>query len=386
MKKCVIIPDSFKGTMDSIEICNLAKAGVREIFPDCEVVTIPVADGGEGTVDCFLHTMDGKRITTTVHGPYMEEIESFYGSFGDLAVIEMAAAAGLPMVEGRKNPALTTTYGVGELIRHAVKHGAKRIILGLGGSCTNDGGCGCAAALGVKFYKSDNSTFVPTGGTLERIASIDISEAKIFLKDCNITVMCDIDNPMHGTNGAAYIFGPQKGADPEMVKELDRQLVLLDKAIQLSLKIESVANIAGAGAAGAMGAGVTAFLGGRLKSGIETVLDIVGFDDITRNADAIFTGEGKIDGQSLGGKVVIGISRRAMKQNVPVYAIVGDVGDDISEAYNLGVTAIFSINRVAVPFSVAKTRSKRDFQSAFGDVLRLIRAVESRKAPERVRN
>jgi glycerate kinase len=280
------------------------------------------------------------------------------------------------MVGDRLNPALTTTYGVGELIRHAVEHGATKIILGLGGSCTNDAGCGCASALGVKFYKSDKSVFVPTGGTLDQVDSIDISAARGLLRNCEITVMCDIENPMHGPMGAAYIFAPQKGADEKMVKELDRQLVALDETIQQSLNIESVSQLKGAGAAGAMGAGIVAFLGGKLKSGIETVLDIVEFDRIIKGADAVFTGEGKIDSQSLKGKVVIGVSRRAMKQNVPVYAVVGDVGDDAVGAYDMGVTAIFSINRVAVPFSVAKTRSKADYQSTFEDIMRLIRAVE----------
>jgi glycerate kinase len=271
---------------------------------------------------------------------------------------------------------MTTTYGVGELIHHAVENGAKHIVLGLGGSCTNDGGCGCASALGVKFYNSDKSVFVPTGGTLGLIKSIDISESKAFLNGVKITVMCDIENPMHGPTGAAHIFAPQKGANEEMVKELDRQLVLLDEAMQLSLKIESVSSLKGAGAAGAMGAGVVAFLGGELKSGIETVLDIVDFDRVIKGADAVFTGEGKIDSQSLKGKVVIGVSKRAVKQNVPVYAIVGDVADDAVGAYDLGVTAIFSINRLAVPFSIAKTRSKQDYQSTFEDILRLIKAVE----------
>ena len=380
MKKCVVIPDSFKGSLDSIEICDLASDKVRKFFPDCEVVTLPVADGGEGTVECFLHAMQGEKIAMRVNGPFMKPVDSFYGRFGDLAVVEMAAAAGLPMVEDCKDPVGTTTYGVGELVKHAVENGAKQVILGLGGSCTNDGGCGCAAALGVRFTDAQGSEFVPVGGTLDKIAAIDLSAAKKLLSGVDITVMCDIENPMHGVTGAAYIFGPQKGADEEMVKFLDAKLVALDKIMQKALGIESVAQLPGAGAAGAFGAGVVAFLGGKLKSGIETVLDIVGFDRVIADADAVFTGEGKIDSQSLRGKVVIGVSRRAQKQGVPVYAIVGDVGDDAAGAYDMGVTAIFSINRVAVPFSVARTRSRQDFQGAFEDVLRLIKSVEARAA------
>jgi len=376
MKKCVIIPDSFKGSMDSIEICSLAKEKVLEFFPACEVITLPVADGGEGTVECFLQAMEGgERITASVSGPYREPVESFYGRFGDMAVVEMAAAAGLPMVEDRKNPAVTTTYGVGELIAHALANGAKRIVLGMGGSCTNDGGCGCAAALGVKFTDAQGNEFVPVGETLGRIAGIDLSAAQQKLRGVEIVAMCDVENPMHGETGAAYIFGPQKGADEAMVKELDNQLKALDQIIQSSLGIPSVAPMQGAGAAGALGAGVVAFLGAELKSGIETVLDVIGFENRIEGADAVFTGEGKIDSQSLKGKVVIGVSKRTMRKGIPLFAIVGDVGDGVEGAYDMGVTAIFSINRVAVPFSEARKRSKRDFSAAFGDIMRLIKAM-----------
>ena len=378
MKKCIIMPDSFKGSLDSIEICELATEKVHKFFPDCEVISLPVADGGEGTVDCFLHAMEGERVTVPVHGPYMEEIEGFYGRFGDLAVVEMAAAASLPMVGDNKNPAKTTTFGVGEIIKHAVEHGAKQVILGLGGSCTNDGGCGCAAALGVKFTDAQGKEFVPVGGTLDQVVGIDVSAAKELLKDVELTAMCDVENPMYGPTGAAHIYGPQKGADEAMVKDLDAKVMKLDEAIQKNLNLK-VADKPGSGAAGAFGAGVVAFLGGNLKSGIETVLDIVEFDKKVVGADAVFTGEGKIDGQSLRGKVVIGISRRAMVQNVPVYAVVGDVGDDATAAYDMGVTAIFSTNRVAVPFSIAKTRSKQDFQAAFEDIMRLMKTVEERR-------
>ncbi len=377
MKKCIIMPDSFKGSLDSIEICEIAAEKVHKFFPACETISLPVADGGEGTVECFLHAMKGEKITVNVHGPYMEEIESFYGRFGDLAVIEMAAAASLPMVGDNKNPDKTTSFGVGELIRHAVENGAKRIILGLGGSCTNDGGCGCAAALGTKFTNAEGKEFVPVGGTMDAVVGIDVSATKALLDGVELTAMCDVENPMWGPTGATHIFGPQKGADEAMVKELDAKMEQLDKAIQKNLDLH-ISEVPGSGAAGALGAGVLAFLGGGLKSGIETVLDIVEFDKVVEGADAVFTGEGKIDGQSLRGKVVIGISRRAMQKNVPVYAIVGDVGDDATAAYDMGVTAIFSINRVAVPFSIAKNRSKQDFQAAFEDVMRLMKTVEDR--------
>ena len=287
----------------------------------------------------------------------------------------MAATAGLPMVGDKKDPCKTTTYGVGELVRHAVEQGAKHIILGLGGSATNDGGCGCAAALGVKFTDKDGKEFVPVGGTLDQIAGIDVSAAKALLEGVELTAMCDIDNPMYGERGAAYIFGPQKGADDEMVKFLDGQLRAMDAAIIRCLDLH-VADLPGAGAAGAFGAGCVAFLGAKLKSGIETVLDTVEFDRRMEGADVVFTGEGRIDSQSVHGKVIDGISRRTTKAGVPLVAIVGDVRDDAYEAYDIGVTAIFSINRLAIPFSEARPRSRQDYIRTFEDVLRLIKAVE----------
>lgn len=376
MKKCIIAPDSFKGSMSAIEICAIAQETITKFYPDCEVKSIPVADGGEGTVDCFLHALDGEKVEITVNNLFMEPVKTYYAKIGDTAIIEMASAAGLPLAEGRANPAITTTYGVGEQIRHAVENGAKEILLGLGGSGTNDAGCGCAAAMGVIFKDESGKSFIPTGNTLTRIATIDINKAKSLLKGCRLTAMCDIDNPMHGPKGAAHIFGPQKGADEKMVLELDEQLAYMDKKIQEMLGI-SMTNFPGAGAAGAFGAGAVAFLGATLKPGIQAVLDTVNFDELINGADLVFTGEGKLDSQSLRGKVVIGIAQRAKIKNVPVIAIVGDVSDDGYEAYNMGVTAIFSINRLAIPFSEAKLRSKKDYQATIEDILRLIKVVKS---------
>lgn len=376
MKKCIVAPDSFKGSMSAIEICAIAQETITKFYPDCEVKSIPVADGGEGTVDCFLHALDGEKVEITVNNLFMEPINTYYAKIGDTAIIEMASAAGLPLAEGRANPAITTTYGVGEQIRHAVENGAKEILLGLGGSGTNDAGCGCAAAMGVIFKDESGKSFIPTGNTLTRIATIDINKAKSLLKGCRLTAMCDIDNPMHGPKGAAHIFGPQKGADEKMVLELDEQLAYMDKKIQEMLGI-SMTNFPGAGAAGAFGAGAVAFLGATLKPGIQAVLDTVNFDELINGADLVFTGEGKLDSQSLRGKVVIGIAQRAKIKNVPVIAIVGDVSDDGYEAYNMGVTGIFSINRLAIPFSEAKLRSKKDYQATIEDILRLIKVVKS---------
>lgn len=375
MKKCIVIPDSFKGSLSSLQICEIARESIGRFFPGCQVVTLPVADGGEGTVECFLSAMEGESVTLTVHGPYMEEITASYARFGETAIIEMASAAGLPMVGDKKDPSRTTTYGVGEQLLHAAKNGAKKIILGLGGSCTNDAGCGCAAAAGVKFYDADGNAFVPTGGTLSKIASIDTTEAEKVFGGIEITCMCDIDNPMHGTSGAAYIFGPQKGADPAMVELLDNELKALAKLLPAGTE-----DLPGAGAAGAMGAGMVAFLGAKLRSGIETVLDVVEFDRQLSDADLVITGEGKIDSQSLRGKVVIGVSRRAAKQNVPVVAVVGDVADDAYAAYDMGVSAIFSTNRLAIPFSQAKTRSEQDYRHTLEDLLRMMKICKTMKA------
>jgi glycerate kinase len=375
MKKCIIIPDSFKGTMSSIEICDIISQKVKEFYPSCETIQVPVADGGEGTVDCFLHALQAEKVTLQVTGPYNEPLECYYAKHKNTAIVEMAQAAGLPLVEGNKNPALTTTYGAGLMIKHAIENGCTDIIVGLGGSCTNDAGVGAASAIGVKFIDKEGNTFLPTGNTLVNIDKIDITEANELLAGCTVTAMCDIDNPMYGTSGAAYIFGPQKGADEAMVVELDHNLRALSQAIINNLGMD-VSLLPGAGAAGAMGAGIVAFFGGTLKSGIHTVLDQVQFDAMIENADFIFTGEGRIDGQSLRGKVVIGIAERAKKQNVPVIAIVGAIGEDAEKSYEMGVSSIFSINRAAVDFDISRYQSKENLAATMDSLLRFYRTCK----------
>jgi len=269
------------------------------------------------------------------------------------------------------NPCDTSTYGVGEMIAHAVRYGCKKIVLGIGGSCTNDGGCGLAAALGVRFLKKDGKGFVPTGGTLSEIAHIQREEALIRMNDVQIVTICDIDNPMFGSEGAACIFGPQKGADPEMVEVLDANLRYLSEKISNDLGI-NVSGLPGAGAAGAVGAGMAAFFGSKLQSGIQTVLDLVRFDEIIKDTDLIITGEGQIDSQSLRGKVVIGIAEKAKKQQVPVLALVGSVGDGAEAAYSMGVTSIISINRKAEDFSLSRYKSKENLAATVEAILRLV--------------
>ena len=376
MKKIILIPDSFKGTMDSIEICEIMRKPILKYYPDVDIVSIPVADGGEGSVECFLQALGGKKVVAKVKNPLYEDMQSFYGLIdnGKTAVIEMAACSGLPLIENRKNPMKATTYGVGELILESARNGAKKIIVGLGGSATNDGGCGAACAVGVRFYNSKGESFIPTGGTLQDISRIDMSQKDSILENVEIIAMCDINNPMHGPDGAARVFGPQKGATPELVEALDKGVKHLSEIIKRELNMD-LANVPGTGAAGAMGAGMLAFFGAKLQMGIETVLDAVRFDNELQGTDMVFTGEGRIDIQSLRGKVVIGVARRAKKANVPVIAVVGDIGDSIEPAYSEGVSSIISINRVADDFSKVRSRAKADMALTIDNFMRFCKRM-----------
>jgi glycerate kinase len=374
MNKVILIPDSFKGTMDSAAICRIMEKQIKTHYPEAETVSIPVADGGEGTVDAFLTAMGGEKVFLTVKGPYHEDLSAFYGLVDDgrTAIIEMAACAGLPLVGDNKHAERTTTYGVGQLIAHAAKSGCRKIVVGLGGSATNDGGTGAASALGIRFLDNRGNSFVPVGGTLDQIQIIDMSGLCPELKDVEIVTMCDINNPLCGPQGASAVFGPQKGADEDTVKMMDQNLAHLAEVIHRDLKTD-IANLPGAGAAGGMGAGMVAFLGSSLQMGIEIVLDTVRFDEIVAGADLVISGEGKMDTQSLRGKVVIGVAHRAKAAGVPVIAVVGDIGDNIETAYDMGVTSIFSINRVAVPFKEAKMRSQNDLALTVDDIIRLLK-------------
>ena len=371
MKKIIVISDSFKGTLSSQEICDIARESVPRIFPGCEVVAIPVADGGEGTVGCFIEAIGAEPVTVEVSGPWKERVKAVYARKGNCAIVEMSSAAGLPMVGERKDPSKTTTYGVGEIIRHAVEHGCTEILLGLGGSCTNDGGCGCAAALGTKFYDAAGNAIGPVGGTLGQIARIDNAEAEKRLAGVKLTLMSDVDNPLCGVRGAAAVFGPQKGADAEMVERLDAGLAHLASVIERDLG-KSVREMPGAGAAGGMGAGCVAFLHAELRSGIEAVLDMVDFDAKLQGADLVITGEGRIDSQSVHGKVISGIASRTKPRGVPLVAIVGSIAPDAAEAYDLGVTAMFGIDRTAKAFADYAAESAAYYRATLEDVLRLI--------------
>lgn len=375
MEKILLVPDSFKGTLSSRQVCQVMAGQLRRFFPQAQVKSIPVADGGEGSVEAFLAAAGGERRTRTVTGPFGEPVEAFYGVLGDgrTAVIEMAACAGLPLAEGRLNPERATTYGVGELLLAAKEAGCTKAILGLGGSCTNDGGAGAAAALGAKFTRADGAAFIPTGGTLGEIAALDVSPVAQALQGMELTAMCDIDNPLYGEAGAAAVFAPQKGADAAMVARLDAGLRHLGQVAARCLG-RDFSHLPGAGAAGGLGFGMAAFCGAQLRMGIDAVLDAVGFDSLLPGTDMVFTGEGKIDSQSARGKVVSGVAVRCRKAGVPVVAVVGQIGQGFEEMYQQGLTAVFSINRAAQPFAESRFHAGENLALTMENIARLLAA------------
>lgn len=377
LRKVILIPDSFKGTMTSQEICGILEKSIRVHFPEAEILSIPVADGGEGSVDSFLSAVGGERIAKTVKGPLMEDVEGFYGVIdnGRTAIIEMAACAGLPLMGDNLRVEKATTFGVGQLMLDAAERGCRRIIIGLGGSATNDFGAGAAAALGFRFYRKNGEAFLPVGENLSEIASIDKRGYHPAMRGIELIAMCDIDNPLYGENGAAYIYSPQKGADARMVRILDSQLRAVSQVVARELGVD-VSAMPGAGAAGGMGGGVVAFFGAKLEMGINIVLDTVDFDRLLHGADLVVSGEGRIDAQSLRGKVVVGVGRRAKRQGVPVVAIVGDIGDDIEKIYREGIAAVFSINRVARPLQEVLPRSRSDLYLTADNIFRFIRTIQ----------
>lgn len=374
MQNFILVPDSFKGTLSAIEVCNIMKSSIKNLYKDANIISVPVADGGEGTVDAFLYALGGEKKSIWVSDAFNEQkILAHYAMLKDnIAVIEMAACAGLPLVKNRLEPDKTTTFGVGELIIDAINSGAKKIILGLGGSATNDGGCGMAVALGVKFKDEQDQEFIPTGGTLSQIYKIDMNNIYSKIKDVEFISMCDVDNPLCGRLGASAVFAPQKGADEDMVKSLDEGLAHLAKIIKRDLHIE-VKDIKGAGAAGGLGAGSIAFLQSKLTKGIDVILDTINFDELVSKADIVFTGEGKFDSQSLHGKVVMGVANRSQKYKTPVIVVTGAIGENIQEAYNKGITTIFSINKEPMEFSKSALKSKENMILTMENILRLLK-------------
>ena len=328
-----MVPDAFKGSLTSAEVADALAIGIQRAAPTATVRTIPVADGGEGTVEALVNATNGTRHTVDVTGPEHRQVTASYGLLPDgEAVIELAAAAGLPLATA-PNPETTTTYGVGELMHRLASY---KLLIGAGGSATHDLGCGAAAACGVKFFDATGTTFVPTGATLGQIARIDASEVR---RPRSVTVLTDITNPLLGPRGAATIFATQKGANDAMVQRLETGTAHAVAVIARDVGVE-VEDLIGGGAAGGFAAGMHAFFNAELKSGIDAVLDAVGFDALAAQADLILTGEGQLDGQSLSGKVPLGVARRT---SAPVLALVGSIGPGAHAVYEHGITALYSI-------------------------------------------
>ena len=375
MAKYVLIPDSFKGTLSSEDICRIASEEILRLEPEAEICAIPVADGGEGTVDAFLAAVGGTRAEVPCTGPCGQEVMGFYGLLPDgTAVVEMAAAAGLPLAGACRDPEKTTTYGVGQLMAHALSRGAKRLVLGLGGSATNDGGCGAAAALGAEFLDEEGRPFVPTGGTLTQIAHIRMKGLRETLAGAEVRVMCDIDNPLCGPAGAAAVFGPQKGADAAMVARMDAGLRHLAEMLEKDVGME-VLTLAGGGSAGGFGAGAAAFFGGQLRMGIDVVLDLTAFDRKCRGASLVITGEGHLDSQSLRGKTVVGVARRARALGVPAAALVGGCETALDAVYAEGVSGVFPIHPALCTWPQAAARTEEDLRFTMGNLLRFMAAL-----------
>lgn len=343
--KVVIAPDSYKGCLSALEVAKAMERGVLSVFPSAEVRKIPIADGGEGTVAALVTATNGQLRQTEVTDPLGNKIIAHWGVLGDgrTAVIEMAAASGLPLVpKEKRDPRVTTTYGTGELIKAALADGLAKIIIGIGGSATNDGGTGMARALGVRFLDAAGQEVAAGGGSLAEICQIDTTGLDPRLKNTEIVVACDVDNPLCGTRGASAVFGPQKGATPEMVQQLDAGLAKYASCARQATG-RDVAEKAGAGAAGGLGAGLMFFTPAQLKPGVEIVLDAVGFSDIVRDADFVITGEGRTDFQTAFGKAPVGVAKVAKTHGAPVFCISGGLGEGADDVLAQGIDAVMSI-------------------------------------------
>ncbi|WP_435927971.1 glycerate 2-kinase [Dryocola sp. BD613] len=343
--KIVIAPDSYKESLSAHEVAQAIEKGFREIFPDARYVSVPVADGGEGTVDAMVSATQGSKVVTTVTGPLGEPVTACWGMTGDgkTAFIEMAEASGLALVPFEKrNPLVTTSRGTGELILRALDNGVRNIIIGIGGSATNDGGAGMLQALGAKLSDAAGKEVSPGGGSLLSLSSIDISGLDKRLERCVINVACDVTNPLTGDNGASRIFGPQKGADEATIVELDRNLAHFAQVIKKQLR-KDVENTPGAGAAGGMGAALMAFLGADLRSGVEIVTEALNLEEHIHNCSLVVTGEGRMDSQSIRGKVPVGVAAIAKRYRKPVIGIAGSLACDVAIVHQHGIDAVFSV-------------------------------------------
>lgn len=343
--KIVIAPDSFKECLSARQVASNIALGIRKIAPNAEIYQIPISDGGEGVLEALINGVGGRRISVSVMDPLMRLIKAEYGILkdGNTAVIEMAKASGLELLkEPEKNPLITTTFGTGQLIKDALDKGCNKIIIGIGGSATNDGGVGMVRALGAKFLDDQGEEIPEGGGSLGGLTTIDLSNFDDRIQNCEIIVACDVSNPLSGANGASMVYGGQKGGSMEDLEFLDSNLAHYATKIKTTIGI-NIAQIPGAGAAGGTGAGLLAFLKGQLVNGIELILQTIKIEEFIKQADLVFTGEGKIDGQTLHGKTISGIAAMAKKHEVPVIVLTGKIGEGIDEIYNIGVSAVFSI-------------------------------------------
>lgn len=374
--KFVLAPDSFKESMTALQVANSMEKGLRRIFPDCEIVKVPMADGGEGTVQSLVDATAGKIINVEVMGPLQSSVQAEFGLLGDgkTAVIEMASASGIIHTSHEnRNPLITTTYGTGELIKHALDLGVRKIIIGLGGSATNDGGQGMASALGVKFNNAKGEQVELGGGYLDNIADIDVSGLDPRVAETEFIVACDVSNPLIGPNGASSVFGPQKGATPERVKILDRNLGIYAERIESCLGI-TTASVAGAGAAGGLGAGLLAFTSAKLQQGIDIVIQFTGLAEKILGADAVFTGEGGIDYQTKFGKTPYGVAQitKKVSPETPVIALSGAIGEGIESLYDENFTAIFGVLRSACSLEQALKEGESNVAFTTENIARLL--------------
>lgn len=376
--KILIAPDKFKGSLSAFEVADSIEKGILKVFPKAVIVKVPMADGGEGTVESLVDATGGKIIKTNVKDPLFRDIESFYGILGDgkTAVIEMAAASGLYLLKDyERNPMITTTYGTGQLIKDALDRGCRRFIIAIGGSATNDGGAGMATVLGVKFYDKDGIEIGLGGGELSKIYSIDTSNIDDRLKECEFIVACDVANPLIGENGASRVYGPQKGATKEMVEVLDKNLEHYGKLLEKYFN-KKIIDVPGSGAAGGLGAGLMAFLNAQLKNGIEIIIETLKLEEKIKEADIVISGEGKIDFQTAFGKTISGIAKLCKKHNKPLIVIAGTV-EDIEKLYEIGVSSVFSTMEKPMFLEDAIKNAPTLLEKSAERIFRLIKAIKA---------
>ena len=374
MTKYVVAPDSFKESMTAKEVCDAMEKGIKEADSAAEVIKVPMADGGEGTVDSLVDATQGQRVIVEVTGPLGNKISAYYGILGNgtTAVIEMAKASGLEIVEKKeRNPMITTTFGTGELIRDALDHNVKEIIIGVGGSSTNDGGSGMAQALGAKLLDQNNHQIPFGGGNLDKLDKIDISNLDSRLQDVKIILASDVTNPLIGKDGASRVFGPQKGATPEMVEKLENNLQHYAKIVKRDLNKE-VALVSGAGAAGGLGAGLIAFTTCEMRRGVDLAIEVTKLEEKIRDADYVFTGEGGTDFQTKFGKTPYGVAKLGKKYHKPVISLAGYLGEGIDSLYSEGFTAIFGIIPGACDLSTALKNGPSNVARTTENIVRLL--------------